>query len=62
MPIVPKIQYYQNLQLLTMGVFQNVVFSGHASALRNNGDPQEARPDGTNVKAGPTVQGAVKQV
>ena len=34
--------------------------SGHASALRNSGDPKGARPDGTNVEAGPTVQGAVK--
>ena len=46
--------------MLIRGVFQNVVLSGHASALRNSGDPKGARPDGTNVESGPTVQGAVK--
>ena len=35
-------------------------FTPFASALRNSGDPKGARPDGTNVESGPTVQGAVK--
>ena len=46
--------------LLERDVIQNDDFSGHASALHNSGDPKGARPDGTNVESGPTVQGAVK--
>ena len=42
--------------------FKMSFFTPFASALRNSGDSKGARPDGTNVESGPTVQGAVKRV